>query len=130
MAESFTASGQGTSSFSSPSGRSQLHALVACVLAGRRGVPRSALAPTVEGTEAVTLTVHGAPGRAPADRVSASIISIERHDKDSPSAATDAKAIRVQRLREDARRPLSVNLSEGIALSHKLLRFTGIALKS
>jgi hypothetical protein len=37
--------------------------------------------------------------------------------------------IRIERLREDARRPLSVNLSEGIALSHKLLRFTGAVLE-
>jgi hypothetical protein len=30
----------------------------------------------------------------------------------------------VQRLREDAGRPLSVNLAEGIALNHKLIRFS------
>jgi hypothetical protein len=46
------------------------------------------------------------------------------------SAAAKAQAVRVQRIREDAQRPLSVNLAEGIALSHKLLRFTGTALKS
>jgi hypothetical protein len=47
-------------------------------------------------------------------------------DKDvSPDAA--AEAVRLKRLREDARRPLSVNLAEGIALSHKLMRFTGTA---
>lgn len=45
--------------------------------------------------------------------------------KDGPSSAANAEALRIRRLREDARRPLSVNLSEGIALSHKLLRFTG-----
>jgi hypothetical protein len=55
---------------------------------------------------------------------------VERREQVSQSAATDAEALRVQRLREDARRPLSVNLSEGIALSHKLLRFTGAALKN
>ena len=55
---------------------------------------------------------------------------MERREKVNTSAATDAEALRVRRLREDARRPLSVNLSEGIALSHKLLRFTGAALKS
>jgi hypothetical protein len=31
----------------------------------------------------------------------------------------------MHRLREDARRPMSVNLAEGIALSHKLMRFVG-----
>lgn len=55
---------------------------------------------------------------------------MERRDKASQSASADAEALRVQRLREDARRPLSVNLSEGIALSHKLLRFTGAALRN
>ncbi len=40
------------------------------------------------------------------------------------------QALRVQRLRADAARPISVNLAEGIALSHKLLRFTGAAHKS
>jgi len=35
--------------------------------------------------------------------------------------------VRVQRLRDDAARPMSVNLAEGIALSHKLLRFAGLA---
>lgn len=50
--------------------------------------------------------------------------------KSSPSAVAEAEAPRAQSLREDARRSLSVNLSEGIALSHKLLRFTGAALKN
>lgn len=56
---------------------------------------------------------------------------MERRDKVSQSASADAaEALRVQRLREDAQRPLSVNLSEGIALSHKLLRFNGAALRN
>jgi hypothetical protein len=42
-------------------------------------------------------------------------------------AANEAE--RVRRIQEDARRPISVNLAEGIALSHKLMRFTGSALK-
>jgi hypothetical protein len=41
--------------------------------------------------------------------------------------AESAEAERIRRLREDARRPMSVNLAEGIALSHKLMRFTGSA---
>lgn len=49
--------------------------------------------------------------------------------KTDQSAAEAAEALRVQGLREDARRTLSTNLAEGIALSHKLLRFTGAALK-
>jgi hypothetical protein len=55
---------------------------------------------------------------------------VKGREKASPSAAAQAETVRVQRLREDARRPLSVNLAEGIALSHKLMRFTGAALKS
>jgi hypothetical protein len=51
-------------------------------------------------------------------------------DEKAASAAEKAESVRVQRLREDAQRPISVNLAEGIALSHKLLRFTGAALKS
>jgi hypothetical protein len=42
-------------------------------------------------------------------------------------AAAEAEAVRLNRLREDARRPMSVNLAEGIALSHKLMRFVGSA---
>ena len=44
-----------------------------------------------------------------------------------PSAAEE---VRLRQLREDGRRSLSTNLSEGIALSHKLLHFTGAAIKS
>lgn len=51
-------------------------------------------------------------------------------EANAPSAAEKAEAVRVQRLREDAKRPISVNLSETIALSHKLMRFTGTARKS
>lgn len=50
--------------------------------------------------------------------------------KAATQAAAKAEAVRVQRLREDARRPMSVNLAEGIALSHKLMRFTGAARHS
>jgi hypothetical protein len=55
---------------------------------------------------------------------------MERRMKKTPSTAETAEAVRVWRLREDARRPLSVNLAEGIALSHKLMRFTGAARSS
>jgi hypothetical protein len=55
---------------------------------------------------------------------------MERRDQPASSAAARAEAVRVQRLREDAQRPISVNLAEGIALSHKLMRFTGTAHRS
>jgi hypothetical protein len=45
----------------------------------------------------------------------------------SPAAANEAT--RRQRLREDAARPISVNLAEGIALSRRLMRFAGAAHK-
>jgi len=45
----------------------------------------------------------------------------------SKDAAAQAEAIRRQRLREDAQRPMSVNLAETIALSHQLLQFAGAA---
>jgi hypothetical protein len=47
--------------------------------------------------------------------------------KGANDAAKAAEEVRVKRLREDAQRPMSVNLAEGIALSHKLMRFTGAA---
>jgi hypothetical protein len=55
--------------------------------------------------------------------------SIQRRDEGGDAVAA-AEAVRLQRLREDAKRPLSVNLAEGIALSHQLMRFTGAARSS
>jgi hypothetical protein len=55
---------------------------------------------------------------------------VSEPDKSTASAAAKAEAMRVQRLREDAQRSLSTNLAEGIALSHKLMEFTGAARKS
>jgi len=43
------------------------------------------------------------------------------------SATARSEAVRVQRLREDAGRAMSVNLAETIALSHKMLQFAGSA---
>ena len=57
-------------------------------------------------------------------------MTMEQPEKTKASAAASAEAVRVQRLREDAQRPISVNLAEGIALSHKLMRFTGSARRS
>jgi len=55
---------------------------------------------------------------------------MDGHQKAESSSAAKAEAVRRQRLREDAQRPISVNLAEGIALSHKLMRFTGAARQS
>jgi hypothetical protein len=44
-------------------------------------------------------------------------------------AAERNEAERVRRLREDAKRPLSVNLAEGIALSHKVAVAAGSHLQ-
>jgi hypothetical protein len=56
--------------------------------------------------------------------------STQRASNASRDAAAEAEAVRLRRLREDARRPMSVNLAEGIALSHQLMRFTGAARRS
>jgi hypothetical protein len=45
------------------------------------------------------------------------------------SAAKDNEAVRVRRLREDAKRPMSVNLAEVIAWSHAVMRSAGSALR-
>jgi hypothetical protein len=60
----------------------------------------------------------------------ASILTMNKGEEPRSSSAADAEAVRVRRLREDAQRPISVNLAEGIALSHKLMQFTGAARKS
>jgi hypothetical protein len=44
-------------------------------------------------------------------------------------AEQEVEAVRIARLREDARRSLSENLAETIALSHKLMKFAGAARK-
>jgi hypothetical protein len=46
------------------------------------------------------------------------------------SGKSEAEATRVRRLRADAQRPISVNLAEGIALSHKLMGFAGTARRA
>jgi hypothetical protein len=45
----------------------------------------------------------------------------------SKDAAAEAQAVRLRRLREDAKRPMSVNLAETIALSHALLKMAAPA---
>lgn len=53
--------------------------------------------------------------------------SIQQAGKPSRDAAAEAEAVRVQRLRADAQRPMSVNLAETIALSHALLKMADAA---
>lgn len=48
--------------------------------------------------------------------------SVQREITPSKNAAAEAEAVRLNRLREDAQRPMSVNLAETIALSHALLK--------
>lgn len=50
-----------------------------------------------------------------------------RSEKPTLSPAAANEAVRVQRLREDAQRPLAVNLAETIALSHELIALAGTA---
>jgi hypothetical protein len=53
--------------------------------------------------------------------------SIQQPAETSKDPAAAAEAVRVQRLREDAQRPMSVNLAETIALSHALLKMAASA---
>lgn len=55
---------------------------------------------------------------------------MEQREKGDLSPSQTAEAVRRRRLREDGQRSLSENLAEGIALSHKLMRFTGAARRS
>jgi len=55
------------------------------------------------------------------------VASIQQSSEASKSPAAAAEMVRVQRLRDDAQRPMSINLAEGIALSHKLMQFVGTA---
>jgi len=48
-----------------------------------------------------------------------------KRDRTTPAEA--AEAVRVKRLREDAQRPISVNLAETISLSHALLKMADAA---
>jgi hypothetical protein len=50
-----------------------------------------------------------------------------READQAKDAAVEAEAVRIRRLREDARRPISVNLAETIALSHALLKMADAA---
>jgi len=53
--------------------------------------------------------------------------SVQQPGETSKSPAAAAEAVRIQRLREDAQRPMSVNLAETIALSHALLKMAASA---
>lgn len=53
--------------------------------------------------------------------------STQRVSRRPKDAAAEAEAVRINRLREDARRPISVNLAETIALSHALLKMADAA---
>jgi hypothetical protein len=55
---------------------------------------------------------------------------VAKSAKQNPLGPAENEAIRVMRIREDAQRSISVNLAEGIALSHKLMRFTRAATKA
>jgi hypothetical protein len=55
---------------------------------------------------------------------------MDRFERRAPSPSEAAEIVRVQRIREDARRPHSVNLAETIALSHKLMKVADAARKS
>jgi hypothetical protein len=55
------------------------------------------------------------------------VATIQQSSEAPKGPAAVSEAVRVQRLRDDARRSMSINLAEGIALSHKLMQFVGAA---
>jgi hypothetical protein len=54
-------------------------------------------------------------------------VLVDSRKETGHSANAASEAIRVRRLREDARRPISVNLAETIALSRALSQISGAA---
>jgi hypothetical protein len=52
-----------------------------------------------------------------------------RSDQAAKDAVKAAEEVRIRRLREDAQRPMSVNLAETIALSHTLMEVSAAALR-
>ena len=71
-------------------------------------------------------TASGSTGSMLFRRAGAATISVGMKRNEN-TAAEIAEAVRVKRLREDARRPISVNLAETIALSHALLKMADAA---
>jgi len=55
------------------------------------------------------------------------VASTQQSGEASKGPVAAAEAVRVRRLREDAQRPMSVNLAETIALSHALLKMAAPA---
>lgn len=53
--------------------------------------------------------------------------SSQRASKPPKGAAAEAEAVRLSRLRQDAQRPMSVNLAETIELSHALMKMADSA---
>jgi len=80
--------------------------------------------PGDEGFELAPLLIFSAP--LPFCLMASSL----QADISSSNPAARAEAIRLRRLRKDAERPMSVNLAEGIALSHQLMQFTGAARRN
>ena len=66
-------------------------------------------------------------GGRPRLRYRVRMASLEPARKAFADAAVAVEAVRVQRLRSDAQRSMSVNLAETIALSHALLKMADAA---
>lgn len=73
------------------------------------------------------LALRTGGGGPPPLRYGVRMASIQQSNEARKDSAAMAEEIHVQRLRDDARRPMSINLAEGIALSHKLMQFVGAA---
>jgi hypothetical protein len=76
-----------------------------------------------------SLAENQGPSR-PGLRYGIRVRSIEQPKTPVDNRAGDSESVRLRRLRKDAERPLSVNLAEGISLSHQLMQFTDAARRS
>jgi hypothetical protein len=86
---------------------------------GRRGERWVVVPGAVVEVRAKVVVVRGAGGTMR--------LTVEQNQRTPLSPSEAAEAVRIRRLREDARRPISVNLAETIALSHALIKMAGAA---
>jgi hypothetical protein len=70
------------------------------------------------------------PGQPLSNRLRIASTRIGREVNRAEKNAAAVEQARLRRLREDARRPISVNLAETIALSHELMKLAAAAKRA
>jgi len=78
--------------------------------------PRSSIAFAAPGSSSV------AASAGPRPRAKMTVMTDAKRQAVADCGAREMEAVRIERLREDARRPMAANLAEAIKLSHKLLK--------